>query len=233
VQGSKTRRPGIDVYARNNPLRLVDIEGLFESPAYDCDRDQKACLNAEQRRILESSQIEFDGKLLSGKALYEAIGTTRQNAFVNITDKLASITLADGSTALSQVSSVFKFDDERFFANVSGTLAGKLQNSSGFTAVNVNPSDHPGFSDVSFKDTGVFRGNIQLSFNGARTQADIDIDLFNHTNGLAGLIAHGIEVAGNKLFDTSTNQDTVRSFLLSNPRIQTITPSPQRRFNRP
>ena len=35
-------------YALNNPLRYVDPLGLYASPAFNCDKDHKSCLNNEQ-----------------------------------------------------------------------------------------------------------------------------------------------------------------------------------------
>jgi len=174
--------------------------------------------------------VAFGKESLSGKALYEKLTEKQQNAFVNITDKLASVKLADGSMALSQVGSIFQFQNERFFANVSDVLSTSLQSSNDFAKVPAGM--HAPFNDVSFKDTGVLFGNIQFSLNRARTGSDIDIDIANYANGLLGMILHGGEVLENKLFNTETNQDTVRRILLRDPKIQTITPSRDPRFNR-
>ena len=46
------------VYARNNPLRYTDPLGLYPSPAYNCSDQNSSCLNDEQRRILENSQVK-------------------------------------------------------------------------------------------------------------------------------------------------------------------------------
>jgi RHS repeat-associated protein len=224
-------------YALNNPLRFTDAEGLFPSPAFNCSETEKACLNDQQREILNNSTItDKDGNKLSGEALYNSLTEKQQNAFVNVTDRLASITLGDGTTALSQVSSISKFDVDRIFANVSDTLATSLQNSKDFTTASAGL--HGDFNGISFKDTGVTFGNIQFSFNQARTVADIDIDIGNikARNPFArilGGIVHTEEVVQNGVFGTKTNQDTVRRLLIHNPKIQTITPSKDPRFNRP
>lgn len=152
---------------------------------------------------------------------------------MNVTDKLASISFEDGSTALSQVEGVSKFGPDRIVANVGDSLAGTLQGSSQFKTV----PGHEGFDAVSFKDTGVTFGNVQLSFNQSRTSAEIDIDIGNIAaknpfGAILGAIVHTAEVVQNKLFETKTNQDTVRNILVSQPRIATITPSRDPKFNR-
>jgi len=75
------------VYVGNNPLRYNDPLGLFPSPAYNCSDTQKNCLNDEQRRILENSQIAVGEETVSGEALWTALGQQKngealQNAFV-------------------------------------------------------------------------------------------------------------------------------------------------------
>lgn len=96
------------VYAGNNPLKYVDPLGLYASPAFACSDTEKNCLNDEQRRILNNSTIEIEGKKYSGQALYGKLSEKQQNAFVNITDKLGSIQTENG-TALSQVLSITGF----------------------------------------------------------------------------------------------------------------------------
>jgi len=228
------------VYARNNPLRYTDPLGLYPSPAYNCSDQNSSCLNDEQRRILENSQVTVGDQTLSGEALWNAVGAQKngealQNAFVNITDRLASVSVGDGN-ALSQVSSLSGFAPDRIFANVSPSLATGLQNSSGFTAVNAGL--HGDYNALSFKDTGVMLGNIQFSFNGGNhTRADIDIDIGNIAAKnpfakIVGALVHAEEVVQNSVFGTKTNQDTVRNLLINNPKVQTITPSPDSKWNR-
>jgi RHS repeat-associated protein len=226
-------------YALNNPLRLTDPEGLYASPAYNCDKDHSSCLNDEQRRILENSKVQVGDKTLSGQALWDAIGGQKggeamQNAFVNVTDRLASVSFGDGSNALSQVSSISGFAPDRVFANVSSSLLTNIQGSSDFTTVNAGL--HGDYSAISFKDTGVMLGNIQFSFNASHTGADIDIDIGNiNAKGLGRIIGgmvHAEEVIQNSVFGTKTNQDTVRKLLVNNPKVQTITPSPDPKWNR-
>lgn len=230
-------------YALNNPLRFTDAEGLFASPAFNCTETNTNCLNDEQRRILNNSTgTDKNGNKVSGEALYNSLNEKQQNAFVNITDRLASIQLGDGTTALGQVQSITpdpktgQFAPDRIFANVSNTLATAIQNSNEFTTVPAGL--HAPFNAISFKDTGVTFGNIQFSFNQARTGADIDIDIGNvaaknFLGRIIGGAVHAEEVVQNGLFNTRTNQDIVRRILINNPKVQTITPSPDPKFNRP
>jgi RHS repeat-associated protein len=73
-------------YALNNPLRITDPEGLYPSPAYNCDKNHKECLDDAQRLVLENSTItDESGKKISGEALWDALNEKQKNAFVNIT----------------------------------------------------------------------------------------------------------------------------------------------------
>ncbi len=162
-------------------------------------------------------------------------GEAIQNAFINLTNRLASVTFDDGSNALSQVASISAFGPDRIFADVGPSLSTNIQNSREFTTVDAGL--HGNYDAISFKDTGVMLGNIQFSFNASRTGADIDIDIGNiaATNQFAriiGSIIHAEEVIQNKLLNTTTNQDTVRKLLINNPKVQTITPSPDPKWNR-
>ncbi len=223
------------VYGRNNPLKYTDPSGLFASPAYRCTDEETACLSDEQRRILEASTIEVDEVQLSGEALYGALSEARQNVFVNVTDRLAAITVSDGTTALNQVSSLIGIDDDRVFANVvNGQLAESLGGSNGFKTV----PGHEGYNHVSYKDTGVMFGNIQLSFDKHLTGVDIDMDIGNIAarnpfKWFIGAVTHAGEYISNKVFNTSTNQNHIRRLLMGRPSIQTLTPSRDPRFNRP
>ena len=222
-------------YGRNNPLKYTDPSGLFDSPAYRCTDEETACLNDEQRRILEASTIEVNGAQLSGEALYGELSEPQQNVFVNVTDRLASITVSDGTTALNQVSSLKGIDNDRVFANVvNGQLAESLGGSDEFRTVR----GHEGYNHVSYKDTGVMLGNIQLGFNRSLTGVEIDLDIGNVAARnpfklFIGAAVHGFEVFSNKAFGTRTNQDTIRRLLIGRPSIQTLTPSPDPGFNRP
>ena len=127
-------------YGRNNPLRYNDPLGLFLSPAYNCSEAQTNCLNDDQRRILENSSVKVGKETLSGEKLWNAVGIGKngeaiQNAFVNVTDRLGSIQLAGGGTALGGVSSVTSLEPDRIKANVSSGVFDTVSTSNGFQAV--------------------------------------------------------------------------------------------------
>ena len=225
-------------YARNNPLKYNDPLGLYASPAFNCSQGSNACLNDDQRRILNGSTIEIDGKKYSGEALYGKMNEKQQNAFVNITDKLGSIKLEGGRTALGQVQSITgdprpgksgQIADDRIFADVSGGLEGEIKAASGFASA----PGHGHFSS-GYKSTDGPLGNIQISFQGTYADVDIDIGNIKASNPLAAIvggIVHAGEVLQNSIFRTTTNQDVVRKILIANPKVG-ITPGPDSQFNR-
>ena len=222
-------------YALNNPLKFVDPTGLFESPAYDCEDGNDACLNDEQRRILENSIVRIGLKYYSGEDLWNAIGRNDkereaiQNAFVNITDKLASISVDGGGSALSQIISLTDMKADRLYANVNAGLSGALDASSQFS--HVSAGDHASYNNTSFKNQDGVLGNIQFSFDASHRGADIDIDIGNMSNGLLGGMIHTGEVLYNKITKTTTNQDIIRNILMRDPKIM-ITPSTNSGWNR-
>ena len=223
-------------YVQNNPLKFIDPLGLYASPAYNCTKDDNACLNDEQRRILENSKIKVGEETLTGEKLWIALGQQKngeklQNAFVNITDKLGSIVLEDGSTALSQVSGLTEVKTDRLYADVNPGLAGALASSPQFSPASAG-SDHAPYDSISFKNRGDLQGNIQFSFNKSGTGADIDIDLGNWvSSNPIGKIIHIGEYLQNKITGTTTSQDAVRKILMRNPGVM-ITPSPDPKWNR-
>jgi RHS repeat-associated protein len=219
-------------YAWNNPLRYNDPLGLFPSPAYNCSDTQTNCLNDEQRRILENSKVKVGNETLSGEKLWNAVGKNAkereaiQNAFVNVTDRLASVQLASGGTALGAVSSVTSLETDRIKANVSTSIFDTISASTGFKEV--SGALHPGFDYRSYKSRDN-EGNIQFSFgspgaSGRPTSADIDHDLNQGWR-------HALEVMKNHATRGTTSQDAVRQLLLRRPEVA-ITPSTDPKWNR-
>jgi RHS repeat-associated protein len=220
-------------YAGNNPLKYTDPLGLFPSPAYNCSENQKNCLNDDQRRILANSQVKIGDDTYSGQALWDYYsgqgkkGEAVQNAFVNVTDSLGSIKLADGASALSQVSSVTALEPDRIKASISGSLYDSISQNKSFESV--SGALHPGFEFASFKSRDK-EGNIQLSFappampGGRPGAADIDHDRYNDWR-------HALEVIQNYATGGKTNQDPIRQILLRRPGVG-ITPSTDPKWNR-
>lgn len=218
-------------YVVNNPLALVDPDGLYPSPAYKCSETVKECLNDEQRRILENSKVQFGKDVLSGEALYKELGEKRQNAFINITDKLASYKSKDGTSLLASVNSVTEFRESRIITTVDAKLGESLKQSDEFSSASA--TQHAPYDAESYKSNDTTFGNVQLLFNETRDGADLDIDIGNAKSGdIAGPVVHGVEVLINKIFNRETNQDRVRRILINNPKIQTLTPSTDPKFNR-
>ncbi len=224
-------------YVGNNPLAYVDPLGLFSSPAFNCSDQETACLNDEQRRILNNSTLTIDGQELSGEALFAELGVRRQNVFVNVTDDLGSITLKDGSSALSKVRSLQSGEGSvsRSFAkfNTDAGLKGSLLATGGFSEQ---------FGQGNLRSTGRRIGGLEVSFDAqpGLDTAKIDIDIGNPTRP-AGAIVHAGELIRNDVFGSvleffggqraATSQDTVRRILMNDPKVM-ITPSRDPKFNR-
>ena len=169
---------------------------------------------------------------MSGEKLWNALGNEKngeaiQNAFVNVTDRLGSISLAGGGTALGAVSSVSSLEPDRIKANVSESIFSSISGSKGFQEV--SGSLHPGFDFKSFKSRDN-AGNIQFSFGppgtagGRPTTVDIDHDLYQDWR-------HAFEVIQNHATGGKTSQDAVRELLLRRPEVG-ITPSTDPKWNR-
>jgi hypothetical protein len=211
-------------YALNNPLRITDPEGLYPSPAYNCDKDHKQCLNDSQRALLAKSTItDKNGNKLSGEALYKSLNEKQQNAFVNITDRLSSIKLSDGSTALSKVGSLTAIETDRIKGTVDPSLGNLIKNDDRFHVA--SGFWHSGYDETSYKSKDVVL-NVQFSFGPGMKTADIDQDLYQD------FWRHSGEVISNHATNTTTDQDTVRKMMIARPDIG-ITPSTDPKWNRP
>ena len=186
-----------------------------------------ACLSSEQRRIQKKS---------GGKSFWSSLFIKNQNAFVNTTNALGSVTFEDGKTALNLIQSVTKVDEDRIFGIADPRLIQEISNSSLFDRA--NGSLHGEYSN-SFKSNNNFMGpgNLQISFASDGMSFDIDIDLFKNSflHGLGEVVPNHVMRGINSIFRTSlpetTNQDAVRRMLIANPSIG-ITPSPDSNFNR-
>ena len=214
-------------YTLNNPLRYIDPLGLYDSPVYDCEDDDPACLNEEQRRIIEDKK--------SGKSFWNALSTKAQNAFVNITDTLSSVVFGD-VTAMNFVQGVNVAREDRTYGNSDPRLMEYISKSELFDKADA--SLHGKYS-ISFKSNEKFmkQGNLQISFTPDGTMFDADIDQFRNPflHGLGEVLPNHIMRGINRVFGTNlpdtTNQDAVRKMLILNPNIG-ITPSPEQKYNR-
>ena len=232
-------------YTLNNPLRYVDPLGLYASPAYYCVEGNTACLNDDQRRILDETTVTHKGRTFSGAELYGSLNETQQNVFVNVTDQLASIELKDGATALSQITGAASGRRDDVF----GRSSIHLKTSTGLKDQLLN-SDQ--FSNPWFLPSGNLRstkralGGLEMSFDGQPAgfvKADIDIGNFA-AGGLKGVFGGAVHLGELFVNDAvgfiveklggkrpATDQDTIRNILVSDPEVR-ITPSPNSSFNR-
>ena len=213
-------------YALNNPLRYTDPFGQWPSPAYD-DLDE------EQRRLLDASEVEINGDRLSGSKLWQALsemgkhGEAIQNAFVSITNSLASAELTNGQTALSQVSGITSLEPDRIKLIAAGELYSSLSSDSRFEKA-LTLWGHKGYEYRGFKSKHK-AGNLNFSFappevkGGVPTGVDIDIDL------KGDFLGHAREVFGNWFFSRKTDQDEVRKILMKRGIV--LTPSPDPKWN--
>ena len=214
-------------YTLNNPLRYIDPLGLYDSPAFDCEDDDPACLNDEQRRVQKKA---------GGKSFWSFLVPKQQNAFVNNTDALNSVPLSDGTSALNLVKDVNDVAKDRIYGNSDPSLMHEISNSSLFDKA--DSSLHGKYS-VSFKSNEKFmkQGNLQISFTPDGTMFDADMDMFRNPfmHALGEVVPNHIMRGINRIFNTNlpdtTNQDAVRKMLILNPNIG-ITPSPDTKFNR-
>jgi len=154
--------------------------------------------------------------------LFQVRATRQQNAFVNITDRLSSIKLSDGSTALSKVSSLTSIETDRIKGTVDPSFGNLIKNDDRFHSV--SGALHPGYDEASYKSKEN-ELNVQFSFGQGMKAADIDQDLYQDWR-------HAWEVISSHATNTTTNQDTVRKMMIARPEIG-ITPSTDPKWNRP
>jgi RHS repeat-associated protein len=211
-------------YALNNPLRLVDPDGLNPQPVFDWNR-----LNDDERRILENTRMVVQQMVgenlepveISGQQLFNHLAENRPDAlagFLNQTAQLSSITFEVGGqtrTALSFVQRVVGFAPDRVYAEVDPQLKTLIANDRRFSSA----PGHDGFPD-SWKHNRSLKGNLQLSFSKDGSSVDADTDLYNMKvktknplKKIVGVVGHGIEVLDNR-GDDVTNPISVYKVLI-------------------
>jgi RHS repeat-associated protein len=212
-------------YALNNPLRLVDPDGLNPQPVFDWNK-----LNDDERRIfgntnmtvgIDTTEENAEPIVLSGEQLFNHLAENSPDAlagFLNQTAQLSSITFNVGGqsrTALSFVQSVIGFAPDRTYVEVDPQLKTLVNNDKRFSG---GQPGHDGFPD-SWKDNRSSKGNLQLSFTKSGMFVDADTDLHNNAvktknpfKKLGAVIGHGIEYVDNMGKDV-TNPYAVHKIL--------------------
>jgi RHS repeat-associated protein len=205
-------------YALNNPLRLVDPDGLTPQPIFDYNK-----LNDDEKRILNNSKVKVGNETLSGEKLFDKLASTKDGqkalaGFLNLTAKLASISFNVGGqtrTALSFVQSVSSIQQDRIYATVDTQLKTLVSSDVRFS----KQPGHQGHPD-SFKEIGPVRGQLQLSFDKAGGDVDADIDLYNIAiktknpfKKAEGIGGHTGEVLTNKITGGKTDPYKVYGIL--------------------
>lgn len=172
---------------------------------------------------------------MSGEEYWMTLSEAQQNAIVNMTDILGSISFADGTTALSLVQNISDALDDRIYGIAIERLMKEISGSDLFEKADA--SLHGKYKTSYKSKKGVVDpGNLQLSF-AEDGSFDADHDLYkNPVLHLFGeVVPNHFSAAINKVFGTKlperTNQDRVRQMLMANPEIG-ITPSPDPKFNR-
>jgi RHS repeat-associated protein len=216
------------VYVLDNPLIYIDPNGLFPNPAYNV-------LNDQQKRILENTEYSIRNQTYCGEALWNALetmrrGVARKNAFINVTNRLASVIFESNLDALSQINYIIDFRPDRIIANVCGSLYTLIHDRVPAQFKIAWAGLHAPYNFQSFKDTLYRFGNIQFSFAQSTVAVDIDIDINNAVYGPGGAWAHFWEGFFNTIFLHKTDQNTVRRLLIDVLHIS-VTPSPDTTWN--
>jgi hypothetical protein len=169
-------------------------ERVLEPPDFPDYKDLPAALKS----VLETSAIEGDTTGLSGRALFESLGSRQRAGLLNLFCKMSG-TPIDSGTAWDFVTDVYRVRGDRIFANVTIDFRDKVKTAVGggqFHAVDQSlHKPGPGFVAAGSWKTDDRYGNLQLTFFSSidlplRFQLDADID------DAAG-IEHVFQVIGN------------------------------------
>ncbi|MDA2912516.1 hypothetical protein MYX77_00900 [Acidobacteriia bacterium AH_259_A11_L15] len=201
----------VDFVKGVNPLVIIILE-----PSHSASFRSFQKLSKQVRAIFDRSAQRTGGG--SGEELYEALGSGRKAAALNILAKMqdTQFSVNSGATVIGAVDHIYKFQRDRIYVVVNRNLQAEIEKSLPEGRSRFRPASgvlHKNFPSGSYKTVEKDKlGNLQLSFNRRRKKqikvdADIDIytDYFRHFFG---------EVFWNNLADVKTNPFQVYGVLV-------------------
>jgi hypothetical protein len=200
--GAKT----IEICCPVDPQRVVNVT----FPAF-------GRLPEKAKAILQASQLEHPPTDVSGQALYDSAELDKipKAGLLNLIAKMGRTPLANGSTVLDHVESLYRIRGDRVFANVALALRDLVKNS---VAAQLFREAGQGLHipPPNFVHTGSYKtldpyGNLQVTFfsNPATLQLKADIDV----DDAAGIL-HVFQVIGHVITGGDTNPYDIHQILV-------------------